>query len=168
MRSVVVVDTSILCCYLDVPGRDTAGPLHNRWNHTRARNALDEEEQCGSIIVLPLATIIETGNHIAQAIHSRYEVAHRFSLVVQRALDGHTPWAPFVEQAVLWEPERLRSLAERWPDLAAASQSLGDSTIVEVAEYYSQSGSAVKILTADEGLQAYEPTEPTLVPRRRR
>ncbi len=51
--------------------------------------------------------------------------------------------------------------------LAEAGQSLGDASIVDVANYYAEAGYAVVILTGDEGLKAYEPRNKPMVPRRR-
>ena len=44
---------------------------------------------------------------------------------------------------------------------------IGDATIKDVAEFYTESGVSVEILTGDEGLKAYEP-KAVKVPRRRR
>jgi hypothetical protein len=68
----------------------------------------------------------------------------------------------------LWSPERLRALADTWPNLAAQGVSLADTTIKDVAEYYAQIVSRVEILTGDLGLKAHEPISAPPVPRRRR
>ena len=52
------------------------------------------------------------------------------------------------------------------PGLGRSGQALGDASIVEVVNYYTDLGYRVEILTGDEGLKAYEPT--VEVPRRRR
>ena len=51
-------------------------------------------------------------------------------------------------------------------ETVVAGQALGDASIVEVVNYYTDLGYRVEILTGDEGLKAYEPT--VEVPRRRR
>ena len=66
-RKVLVLDTSVLCCWLKVPGRETAGPLENRWTPERIASLVEKETAQGSALVLPIASLIETGNHIAQA-----------------------------------------------------------------------------------------------------
>ncbi|MGV8691211.1 hypothetical protein ACV35Z_34765, partial [Pseudomonas aeruginosa] len=63
-KKVLILDTSVLCCWLRVPGKDTAGPLDDQWTPERI-DALIEQEKQQSTFVLPLATLIETGNHIA-------------------------------------------------------------------------------------------------------
>ena len=82
--------------------------------------------------------------------------------------DEKTPWAAFSDQNLLWTPEKLKELAEDWPDLAHGQQlSLGDATIKDVAEYYARMGCKVEILTGDQGLKAHEPAAPVGIPRRR-
>ncbi len=73
MRKVLILDTSILCVWLDVPGMEGCGPDSDRWDKLRVEEKIQEEEQNRTTFVLPLASIIETGNHIAKSLHSRWE-----------------------------------------------------------------------------------------------
>ena len=66
-RRVLILDTSILCCWLQVPGKDSFGSGDNHWNHERVSQVIDAEQSKNSLFVLPVASIIETGNHIAQS-----------------------------------------------------------------------------------------------------
>jgi hypothetical protein len=59
-------------------------------------------------------------------------------------------------------------LADRWKESVISGQSLGDDSIVDVANYYASAGFEVEIFTGDEGLKAYEPTIVAVKPRRRR
>lgn len=168
MRRVLIIDTSILCVWLDVPGRETCGPSHDRWNRQRVSEKLEQERDQKTIFVLPLASIIETGNHIAQASHSRKERGQALADLMHKSAEQESPWAAFSDQSVLWSPEKLKSLAGTWPDLAVQKLSLGDATIRDVADHYAQMGYGVEILTGDQGLKAYQPIAPVSVPRRRR
>lgn len=168
MKRVLIIDSSILCIWIDVPGMDTCGPCHDQWNKQRVNMKLDEETASATTFVLPLASIIETGNHIAQATHSRRERGAALAELMRMSADNTSPWAAFTDQSALWSAEQLRYLAEYWPDLAAQQLSLGDATIKDVAEYYAKAGYDVEILTGDQGLKAYEPITPTAVPRRRK
>ena len=165
---VLILDTSVLCCFLRVPGKDTAGPRSDLWTHDRVAKLLREEEIRRSTFVLPLASIIETGNHIAQCPSNRYEIARQLALMIENSANKTSPWAAFTDQADLWGSERLVKLASEWPKLAAASLSIGDATIKDVAEYYSGAGYTVEIVTGDQGLKSYEPAKGKPVPRRRR
>jgi hypothetical protein len=168
MKRVLVIDTSILCVWLDVPGMENCGPDNDKWDKTRVNAKLAEESGNRTTFVLPLASIIETGNHISQAGHSRRERGHALADLMRKSADEESPWAAFSDQSVLWSPEKLKAMADFWPDLAAQKLSLGDATIKDVAEHYAQLGYAVEILTGDQGLKAYEPVAPVAVPRRRR
>jgi hypothetical protein len=68
----------------------------------------------------------------------------------------------------LWKKENLKVLAERWKESVISGQSLGDASIVDVANYYASAAFEVEIFTGDEGLKAYEPTTVAIKPRRRR
>ena len=167
-KQVFILDTSVLCCWLQIPGKEEAGPLHDRWNHQRISTLLAKERALQSTFVLPLATLIETGNHIAQAPHHRFECASRLAACLQEATDAQSPWAAFTDQSPLWQADLLRELAVTWPQLATGGTSIGDATIKNVAEYYARAGYVVEILTGDEGLKAYQPAKPPQIPRRRR
>lgn len=167
-KRVLILDTSVLCCWLQVPGKDETGPLNDRWNHERIDNLLIAERTKGSTFVLPLATLIETGNHIAQAPSQRFERATGLANCLRLAADAQSPWAAFTDQSQLWQSERLTVLAQTWPALAGGGISIGDHTIKDVAEFYARGGFLVEILTSDAGLKAYEPVLPIVAPRRRR
>lgn len=167
-KRVLVFDTSILCCLLEVPGKETAGPDNDQWTKQRIDSLIATELASGSTFVLPLATLIETGNHIAQAASMRFECAKKLAEYIQQAAEGSTPWAAFTEQSKLWDSDSLRDLAGRWPPLAAKKHSMGDAMIVGVAQSYAEAEIEVVILTGDTGLKAYEPTVKALAPRRRR
>ena len=167
MKKVLIIDTSILCVWLDVPGMDDCGPDHDKWDKDRVANKIQEEEHARTTFVLPLASIIETGNHISQSSQYRRERGESLADLIRKSANSETPWAAFSEQSVLWSAEKLRQLADSWPALASQKLSLGDATIKDVAEYYAQMGYQVEILTGDSGLKAYEPTEPAEIPRRK-
>ncbi len=167
MKKVLIMDTCILCVWLQVPGMEDCGPDMDKWNKTRVDQKIQSEEKDGTTFVLPLATIIETGNHIAQAGHSRRKIGQALATLMKMSATQETPWAAFSEQSILWSPEKLVDLAEEWPDLADQKISLGDATIKDVADYYARMHCQVEILTGDKGLKAYEPIVPKEIPRRR-
>lgn len=164
---VLILDTSVMCCWLQVPGKEEAGPQNDKWNYERIEQLLNAERQKKSTFVLPIATLIETGNHIAQAPAYRHERATILSEHLRNSADASSPWAAFTDQSFLWNPGSLRTLADKWPALAATGFTIGDTTIKDVAEYYAATGFAVEILTGDAGLKSYEPARPVLIPRRR-
>jgi hypothetical protein len=167
-KRVLILDTSVLLCWLQVPGKDTCGPLADRWDNDRISQLILEETAKGSTFVLPIATLIETGNHIAQAAdNNRFRRAERLAACLRSAADEQSPWAAFTDQSALWQPEQLRRVADGWPQLAAGGISIGDFTIKDVAEHYARASYHVEILTGDAGLKAYQPVVPIQQPRRR-
>jgi hypothetical protein len=166
-QKAIIFDTSVLCCWLKVPGKDTCGPQHDQWNFERILDKIEQEKKNSSIFVLPLATIIETGNHISQVDADRHALAKSLADLVRKTATETEPWAAFSQQSALWEKENLKKLADTWPDLAAQKLSIGDATIKDVADYYAKAHCNVEILTGDQGLKAYQPTTPQLMPRRR-
>jgi hypothetical protein len=150
-----------------VPGKSTTGEGDELWDKQRVDELIALEVGRGSTLVLPIATLIETGNHIAQASQYRFERAQALVTHLRQALASTSPWAAFTQQSDLWGNENLQRLADDWPALAAHKMSIGDATIKFVADYYSLAGYEVEIITADTGLKAYEPRKPVAIPRRR-
>ena len=168
MRRVLVFDTSVLCVWLAVPGKETCGPEDDFWDRDRVQALVDAEAEQRSVFVLPLASIIETGNHIAQAGRYRFEAAQALMGLLRKALDEDEPWAAFAQQADLWSVDSMNRLVQEWPRLAQAQLSLGDATIARVADFYARTGTEVVIATGDQGLKSYQPAVPVRLPRRRR
>ena len=169
MSKVLILDTSILCVWLDVPGMETCGSDSDRWDRDRVDQKISEEIAAKTTFVLPMATLIETGNHIAQASHSRWERANALAEIIRKSAQDLEPWAAFSRQSDLWSSEGLEKLADSWPTLASQCISIGDATIKDVAEYYAKLTKVVEveILTGDEGLKSYEPVQTPETPRRR-
>lgn len=167
-KKVLIFDTSVLCVWLQVPGKETCGPEGNRLNYDVVNAKIEEEKSRGTTFVLPIASIIETGNHIAHSTGDRHAVGHAFADIISATADQISPWAAFTEQSELWKKENLKVLAERWKESVICGQSLGDASIVDVANYYASAEFEVEIFTGDKGLKAYEPSMPVVKPRRRR
>ena len=167
-QKVLIVDTSILCVYLKVPCKTTCGPKDDKWDFTRVEQKFLEEEEAGTLFVLPMATLIECGNHVAQVKTGNcYDFAMALSSVIEKAANEKSPWAAFTDQRSLWSSDQLLKLVADWPE-HCSSLSIGDFTIKDVADYYAKMGNSVELLTGDKGLKAYEPAKPILKPRRRK
>jgi hypothetical protein len=177
-KKIWVIDTCVLLAWLDVPGKNTCEIEGEKWDKSYVEELIQQAEN--TTLVLPLATLIETGNHIAQIKKSygsqRYPLAQKLAELLIEAIDEKSPWAAFTEQYDLWEEETLKKLAKEWPPLAAQADakkdkgglSMGDVTIKWIAEYYADMGYHVKTLTGDQGLKSYEPVLKTQKPPRRR
>lgn len=167
-KNVMILDTSVLCVWLKVPGKETCGSSSSCLDFAKVDNEIQTAIQTQYTLVLPLASIIETGNHIAQATQWRHERASDLSELMTKAADEASPWAAFSDQQTLWSADGLRNLAGKWPNLAASRLSIGDATISEVADYYAKMGYSVEIYTGDKGLKKHYLTTTTIQPRRRK
>src|SRR5437868_8227625 len=101
-RRVEFVDTSILCNLLDVPGKNQ--------NYAAVVQELTERNRDCDLI-LPVTTIIETGNHIAQLADGRLRriYADKLSELLRLVIEGRAPW---VLHKVEWGADFLRILLD--------------------------------------------------------
>lgn len=167
-KNVMILDTSILCVWLKVPGKETCGSGRSCIDFDKVDKEIKSAMDLHYTLVLPLASIIETGNHITHASQYRRERATALAELMTKAADEASPWAAFNDQQTLWTPEGLRKLAQAWPNLAAQKLSIGDATIAQVADRYAQMGFHVEIYTGDQGLKEHHLVVPPPQPRRRR
>lgn len=168
---VLIMDTSVLCVWLRVPGKETCGSGDNLLDFDKVNAKIQEEQAAGTTFVLPLASIIETGNHIAHVTGDKHSLGTALADIISKTSDAESPWASFTRQGDLWKSEKLKELAERWKETVVSGQSLGDASIVDVANYYSAASFEVEIYTGDKGLKAYEPPQKAcllLRPRRKK
>ncbi len=150
--SIALVDTSIFCNILDVPQK----------NQDRAIvfTQLEEYIRGGMTLLLPVATILETGKHIAHLRDGRLRraLAKRFVKIVRQALAGLDNNAPWIVPQPLLDPAALCEYLDEFPDYAMRGISLADLSIIK--EYERQrklfSGHRVFIWSLDEHLQAYD------------
>lgn len=122
MSAVVIVDSSVLLNILDIPGRN---------QHVDAvLNRLGERIEAGDHLFIPMAAIVEVGNHIAHVANGvqRRDAAERFVREVRSALAGEAPWKPInfpSNQDVLrWlegfpEAATRRSIQQEWQTCCA-------------------------------------------------
>jgi hypothetical protein len=163
-----IIDTSVLCVWLGVPRMETCGAGDTAWDQKKARASIDPEaaEALGILYVIPLAVIVETGNHIALAKGRPTEkgkAVREFQQLLENLATETSPWAPFIDQTSLWTPQHLMALAEQWPILAERGIGIGDATILDVARAYSLRGK-VEVYTGDAELKKQVP-EVTVSPR---
>jgi hypothetical protein len=113
-------------------------------------------------LLLPMTTILETGNHIGQRGDGRQrrQAAERFTAQVRLALDGNSPFVP----TRMLSRESLLEWLDEFPDWAMKSDSkgkgsgLGDLAIVKDFEHQCalHRGQRVYIWSLDEHLSGYD------------
>lgn len=84
MNKILILDTSVLCTWLRINGKETCGPDNNRWDYERVNRKISDEIAVNTVLVLPLAAIIETGNHIAQCHGDRFALANNFAEFIKK------------------------------------------------------------------------------------
>ncbi|MEG4086359.1 MULTISPECIES: hypothetical protein [unclassified Microcoleus] len=155
MSSICLIDTSIFLEILNVP------------NYNQHRESVLEDFRtyslAGCTFLLPMATILETGNHIAQNGDGtlRRKTAIRFVEQVKAAFAGIAPWrpTPFPSTAEILE------WIDQFPDEAGKNKapnkqegtSFGDLSIIQ--EFHKScnifSMSEVFIWSLDKDLENY-------------
>jgi len=119
MSSLVLIDTSVLLNMLNVPGRNQ--------NVAKVESALAQLIEDGDNLFIPMAAIIETGNHIAHVSGGclRRQAAERFTTQVRQALNNEAPWKPInfpnSTDVLVWLSE--------FPDSAMRKVGMGDLSI---------------------------------------
>lgn len=149
MSAIVIVDTSVFWHIVEIP--DSDAETREAVLAEFARQAKD-----GGIFLLPIATIIETGNRIAQRGngHERRETADRYAREVRRAIDGCSPFRP----TRLFELDELGAWLDEFPDHAMRGGGMGDLSLIEEWERQRTLNPKrrVRIWTLDEDLFGYD------------
>jgi hypothetical protein len=129
MSVIVLLDTSVLLNVLDVPGRNQ-----------QREAVLDELEvlvDAGDHLFIPMAAIIEIGNHIAHMQGDgrlRRSAAQRFVSLVEEALNDKAPWRPMNFPSDV----RLLEWLADFPDCAMRQMGMGDLSIQKEWEFLCQ------------------------------
>ncbi|HUS75005.1 MAG TPA: hypothetical protein VMY43_03255 [Methanothrix sp.] len=120
MSAICLIDTSIFVEILDVPMKAT--------QHKQVLSELEAKIQNGETLFLPMAAILETGNHVAQNGDGgqRRKCADNFVLQVQQALNGQSPF----KSISFLNRENLQQWLSEFPDSAMRGHGLGDLSIL--------------------------------------
>lgn len=158
-KKVVIIDTSILCVWLDVPGMNKIEKKGEKIiTQLDVEAKIKKETDAGVRIVLPLASVIECGNHITQIKGTDpKQYIDKFADFILKSINGSEPWDIFTNQTELFDEVKFKDLVERWRNLAMSGISMGDASIIQVAEMYASKNFTAEIFTGDSGLKAYEP-----------
>ncbi len=156
MSAICIIDTSIFLNILNVPNRND--------KREEVLQSFKEYVELGATFILPMATIVETGNHIAQNGDggTRRRVAETFCAQVEAALTDEAPY----KISNFPKPTEVLGWLNKFPDAAGQNKaptkpnegtSFGDLSIIEefnqsVAKY---SMSEVFIWSLDGDLSSY-------------
>lgn len=119
MKTIAIVDTSVLCEIIAIPGKSTSSGAYKTQLEHKLRN--------GEGIALPLTTILETGNHVGHIVDgaARRDRAEKLARLVDDVLARTVPFIPMF----YWTEETVRAWCRELPDWVAKESGLGDLTI---------------------------------------
>ncbi|ELP56206.1 hypothetical protein O53_808 [Microcystis aeruginosa TAIHU98] len=148
MGAICLIDTSIFLEILNVPHKASQSEL--------ILQKLEEKIKARESLFLPMATILETGNHIAQNRdgNQRRICAEKFVNQVTQALEGKSSFTPIS----FLRKEDLQGWLKEFPDQAMGGRGLGDLSIIhDWQKICDQNPSRrVYIWSLDKHLKGYE------------
>lgn len=148
MTAICLIDTSVFLEILNVPTKAT--------RHQQITDELRDRIQHREKLFLPMATILETGNHIGQNGdgNQRRICAQRFVHQVRMALAGESPFQPID----FLQARQLDSWLDEFPDQAGRGIGLGDLTIIHDWKRVCDQnpGLRVYIWSLDQHLSSYD------------
>ena len=148
MSKVHFIDTSVLVELLNIPNMNA--------RHVQAKTEYEQLVSNRDVFVLPIAVLVETGNHIAHIDDGnvRYQIAGYFSDLVQKAINAEDNWNTVPEIP----KETLERIMSQFPVQAQAKTGFGDVSIVAQFEDYWQNRQPIgemRIWSFDTHLQSY-------------
>jgi hypothetical protein len=147
-KSIILIDTSVFCNILNLPG-------YNQ-KEREVYDAYVEHVKNEDTLLLPMAVVLETGNHIAQISngHERRKRAELFLSQIRDSISGVSPWTP----TPFWQNERVLNWLPDFPDFATRQIGMGDLSIIKEWEYQHQlhRHRRVKIWSIDGDLDGYD------------
>ena len=119
MSAIVIVDTSVLLNIIDVPGRSQ--------HKSEVLDQLETLIDNGDHLFIPMAAIVEVGNHIAHVDNGaqRRDAAERFVKEVRSALADQAPWKPVNFPS----NDEVLNWLNVFPDSAMRGVGMGDLSI---------------------------------------
>jgi len=147
MSAIYIVDTSVLLNILDVPGRNQ--------DRETVFAEFKGRIQAGDRFQLPIAAIIETGNHIASISNGahRRRYAEKFCDMAVGAIEEQAPWVVTPTPGV----REIRKWLEKFPDHAMRELGIADTSIIHAWEAACRRNQdmRVAIWSLDQNLAAY-------------
>lgn len=157
---VSIIDTSILCNIINIPPRN-----QKQKEVLQELEALQKDKL--QLLILPFATIIETGNFIAHIDDGnvRRQRAKVMAELIKRTVNDEAPWHYYGRE---FEREELLSISNELIDFAVAEIGIGDMSIIQVYKKYKEFPAigSIRIWSLDQHLNCYSEMFP--LPRRRR
>lgn len=144
------IDTSVFLNILGVPGRSDE-------REKVMPEFIKISESKNDVLVLPYATIIETGNHIAHNGDGRQrrETAQRFAEALEKTIQNKAPWHYYGRQLT---EEDIHEICIEFPNAAMQGEGFGDLSIIRAYKRYKEEIPGIeeiRIWTLDKHLASY-------------
>lgn len=156
------IDTSIMLNLLEVPGScSEKEKVKQEW-----AEVLKNKET----LIMPIATIIETGNHIAHISNgnARHTVTEKFKEFLEKTAEEKAPWTLYGNGL---DKEEIRYVADHLNEFTKNCIGIGDMTIIYAFEKYRKEQPAIgtiMIWSTDSHLSAYREENVSMKRRRKR
>lgn len=130
------IDTSVFMNIVNVPGRN-----QQRAEVMKELKDLLKDKKT-NVLILPFATIIETGNHIAHGKdgNERRKAAQRFCECIQKTVKNEAPWQYYGNQL---QEQDLLEICKEFPDYAMREEGFGDLSIIQAYKKYKNETPAI-------------------------
>lgn len=145
------IDTSVLVNILDIPNMNSHRKIVLEEYGQLINSDIDT-------LLLPLATIIETGNHIAHISDGnvRRSKGKAMSDMLKDMANGNAPWDYYEGEITR---DDLLYFSKEFPDMAMKETGIGDLSIISAYNKYKESVPAIgliRIWSLDAHLASYE------------
>ncbi|WP_294900346.1 hypothetical protein [uncultured Eubacterium sp.] len=156
------IDTSVMTNMLEIPGRCS--------DTEKIQKEFKQAVEANEVLILPIATIIETGNHIAHIADSnaRRSIAGKFGEYLRKTAEGEAPWQLY---GIEIDKEGLLYLANHIEENASYKIGIGDMSIIHAYEQYRDTVPGIgriMIWSTDTHLQGYYEENVSVTVNRRR
>ena len=144
------IDTSIIMNLLEIPEKCQDREI--------VKNEFNKAIETGDTLILPVSTIIESGNHIAHIGNGsiRREKALKFKEFLENTANNKSPWQLYGTEL---KNDDLLYIAKEFPDKALTlNMGIGDLSIIRFYEKYKENVPAIgkiMIWSTDIHLQPY-------------
>lgn len=148
--NVYFVDTSVLCNLLQIPNMDSE-------REEVKKRFMDISSDNCSIFIVPIAVIIETGNHISHIADGnvRRAKAEELSDIINKSVQRRSPWNYYGKELT---QDDVTSLSEKFVNYASSAIGMGDLSIINAYEKYKEEIPAIghiEIWATDKHLSGY-------------
>ena len=144
------IDTSIIMNLLEIPDRCQESE--------KIKKEFEQVLTNKDVLILPVSTIIESGNHIAHINNGylRREKANQFKTLLESTANETAPWQLYGTEL---KKEDLLFIAENFPEKALHYEmGIGDLSVIRFYENYKKTVPAIgriMIWSTDSHLQPY-------------